>query len=1168
MRQLALMEEQLQVLGELRQRALASGAAPAQATAAAIPTCQPSPEPGIPPRPDRAPDSRVGPPEELHPQILPLTEAQRGMLALTLMDPEANRAYAESITLRFQGPLEAGLLHQALQHVVDRHGALRTTFAPSAEHQIVHPARTVDLPLVDFTRFSEADRARELESWVREEEQLPMDLVEGPLMRARLLRVDPQEHFLVLTLHHLISDGHSFGLLVSELKEFYNGLRNGTTPSLPRPPGYQAHIDWVSARQAGDQAGADEAYWTGQFSSGIPGLDLPADLPRPPRFGFRGGRVTTTVDAGRARAWRKAGARQSCTLFMTLLAGFHSLLHRLTGQDRVMCGTPSAPPPVTPANDLFGYRINVLPIQTRVAPDTRFCDLLQQLKQTVVEATQHQDYFFGRLWKKLGQARDLSHPPFYSVLFNIDREWRQPEFDALQVSGSTLASRNPRRTTQADLGINILERTDGTLFVELDYNADLLLPETADRWLGHYLTLLDGALSGPEIEVRSLPLLSTTEIHQLLVGWNGTDHPHADLAPVQELFRAQARRTPDRVAATDPARSVTYRDLERRSNQLAHHLRQRGVKRDQLVGLCLRRSVDLPAALLAILKAGGAFLPIDPDYPRDRIDYMLQDARVEVLLTETALLRQLAGSAPQVVPLDGGSEAASIAACPTWGPPDATGPGDLAYVVYTSGSTGRPKGVMIPHGALSNHSRWAQRTHPVTEEDAVLVKSPFSFDASINELLVGLLWGARTVMAGPGVHRDPVQLLQLVWREQITLLDVVPSLLAVLVEEPDIARCDSLRRVICGGEALPPGLVRRFAERCPRALLQNCYGPSESTIDTTSFDYPPGSPLEEDRVVIGTPVDNTQCHIVDASGELVPVGVPGELWIGGAGLARGYWGRPDLTASAFHPDPFSEEPGARVYRTGDRCRRLPDGRIEFLGRMDSQVKLRGHRVEPGEIESVLALHPWVEQAAVAIRSNAAGAPCLAAYVVLKPGPARSSAASGSEGQGEPAAMEPLREALRERLPEAMIPSVILPMDRLPLTPSGKIDRNALPPIDAIAGRDPVHREPPATPLEEKLAALWTRLLGLETVGVEANLFDLGGDSILVSRLSLEARAAGLSVSPGLIFRHQTIRELARALESSSPTGAPAVALRKKVGEMSPEEVRRLLAEKKKQKRAA
>ena len=916
---------------------------------------------------------------------IPLGESQAGLWVLGQTDPHALRAYHESVTLDLRGGVARDAVQRALQATVNRHEALRTTVSTDGEAQTIHAGMTVELPEVNFAEVPAAELPARLRDAFRAAEGAAFDFERGPVVHARWLRLAEDHCLLALTFHHLLGNGPSYWAFLEDFTALLGAELAGTSVELPPALGLSGYLDW-RAKQTAARAEADETFWRGQFEGGVPTLELPADHPRPARRSHRGGRQTLTLGRELTAALRKTAAARRGSLFMVLLAAFETLLHRLSGQHDLVVGTSyEGEARSLPGGDrLFANTTNVVPLRSRVDASTRFADLFAATKDRVFAADEHQNFFFGHLTKRLGLPHDPSRPPVFSAFFNYESGKFQrevaPGLTVELLTDDEVPSRSPRDTAMFELYLNVAEK-DGELRCEIDHSTDLYDGGTVARWLGHYQTLLDGVVADPEANLWTLPLLSEGERTTLLHGWNATHVAYPlETSTLHGLFELQAERTPAAPALIFEGETLTYRRLHRRANKLAHHLRGLGVGKDSLVGVCMERSVEMVVALLGILKAGAAYVPLDPDDPADRLRFMLDDARVPVLLTQSHLSAKLPPSGSRVIPLD---TAWPLIAKESPDPlPASAGPDDLAYVIYTSGSTGQPKGAMNTHRGICNRLLWMQDFYQLTAGDRVLQKTPFSFDVSVWEFFWPLRSGAALVLARPRLHGDSAYLASLIAEQQITTLHFVPPMLAAFLEEGRLPeRCAALRRVLCSGEALPHELQTRFFETFPDQFpeLHNLYGPTEAAVDVTFWRCLRDDPRPV--VPIGRPIANTQIYLLDPRGEPVPIGVPGELHIGGVGVARGYLHRPELTAGKFVPDPFSADPQTRLYRTGDLARWREDGTILYLGRMDHQVKVRGFRIELGEIEGVLNAHPAVRESVVVVREDTPGDRRLAAYFV-------------------------------------------------------------------------------------------------------------------------------------------------------------------------------------------
>jgi amino acid adenylation domain-containing protein len=1059
--------------------------------------------------------------------FFPVSDGQERLWLIDQMLPGSS-AYSITAAVCFEGPLDPHLLELALGEVVRRHETLRTTFqtAGGVPVQVVAPPSSVTtfpVRILDLAGLAEPDR--EIERLAREEAEIPFDLARGPLLRVALLRLGPESHLLLLALHHIISDGWSMRVLLRETRILYQAYRERRPSPLPDLP--IQHIDFVEWQQrwlASDAARRQLAYWKEQIGEHPPVLQLPSDRLRPTVQTLRGATHHFTVRRGLTDRIEQLSRSGGTTTFVTWLAAFQTLLHRLSHQTEILVGFPIANRRRVEIQDLIGFFVGTLVLRGEITAATRFRDHLLHLHRSALGAYDHQDLPFGSLIKELQLQRESGHSPLFQASFAY-HNLEPPNWD---LPGLRLTPRDfDRGTAMFDLTLVLRQGSDGAEGA-FEYSTDLFDAPTVARFESCFQVLLEGILADPDGRISDLPLLSEAQRH-LLLSWNDTAVAYAQATRcLHELILEQAARTPDAVAVFDEQKSLTYGELAARSARLARHLQTLGVGPEVRVGLCLERSVEMVVGLLGILSAGGAYVPLDPSYPLERLLYMLEDSAVEILLvrgSEAAVRPDLVGGR-RLVDLD------RLLDLPTSARADigrGTLPDNLAYVIYTSGSTGRPKGVMNTHRSVVNRLLWGQLQYGLTREDRVLQKTPFSFDVSVWELFWPLLEGARLVMARPGGHQDGGYLVRTIAEQEITTLHFVPSMLAVFLETPGLEQCTSLRRVMASGEALSHGLQQRYFARLG-APLHNLYGPTEAAVEVTWWDCDPEDP--RGLVPIGRPVANTAIHLLDPSFHAVPVGVAGQLCIGGVQVARGYLGRPDLTAEKFLPDPQGPA-GARIYATGDLARRLPAGEIDYLGRIDHQVKVRGFRIELGEIESVLAAHPGVREAVVVAHSETAGAR-LVAYVVADAAANRGGLVNG------------LRRSCREALPEAMMPSAFVVLDALPLTPNGKVDRRALP-APPSSGSAVGESPGPRTPVEEIVAAIWSEVLRVERVGIEDSFFDLGGHSLLANQVVSRLREAfGMELSLRDFFAAPKVKDLARRLttgEGGAALSAPPLVAR-------------------------
>jgi len=1076
-------------------------------------------------------DTRVG--QDLsaeqggRPATGPLSFGQEQLWVIDQLAP-GSPAYNIVEGLRLSGPLDVAALERALAAVVRRHEALRTTFraatADGRPVQVIAPALAVPLRVVDLGALPAATREAAAQERAAEEARLPFDFGRGPLLRATLLRLDAGAHLLVLVVHHIVADGWSMGLLIRELAACYAAAVDGAEApaELPVLPVQYADFarqqrEWLRGENIADHL----AYWTQQLGGMPDSLDLPADRPRPPVQTFRGAWYEFALPAELYAAIVRLSQKERVTPFMTLLAAFQALLHRYTGRDDIVVGSPVAGRTRTETEGLIGLFMGMLVLRGDLAGDPTFRELLGRARDLALDAYDHQDMPFEHLVEELRPARDPSRNPLFQVMFALQNMPAPPN----NMAGVDLRREEIHTgTAKFDLSLILIPQTeDGGLRGLLEYNTDLFEEATIARMAEHFRTLLEGIAADPDRRLSALPLLTEVERRQLLVDWNSTVAPLPE-ATLPALVAAQAARTPDAVAVVCADEELTYAALEGRADRLARRLRELGVGPDVLVGLYTERSLAMVVGLLGILKAGGAYVPLDPSFPVERLAFMAADAALPVLVTQAALVGRLPAHAARVVLLDDPDPDPDAAAGDAGDAGGGATLDDLAYVLYTSGSTGHPKGVQIPHRALVNFLASMRRAPGLTAADTLLAVTTLSFDIAGLELYLPLIVGARLVVAGRDVAVDGAALAATLTRTGATVMQATPATWRLLLDAG--WQGDPRLTALCGGEALPGELAARLRPRV--GALWNMYGPTETTIWSTIQEVAEPVGAAGEVVPIGRPIANTQTYVLDGHMRPVPVGVPGELCIGGAGLARGYLGRPALTAERFVPDPFATAPGARLYKTGDRARYRPDGTLEYLGRLDNQVKVRGYRIELGEVEATLAAHPAVRQAVVTVREDTPGDARLVAYVVPEPG-------------GAPAAEE-LRALLRERLPAYMVPSAFVALAAFPLTPNGKVDRRALPAPDAAqpADTDAGAYVAPRTPTEREVATVWAEVLKLARVGAEDDFFDIGGHSLLATQVVARLRAArGPGMSLRTLFDAPTVALLAAALDALPPRQADA-----------------------------
>jgi amino acid adenylation domain-containing protein len=1056
--------------------------------------------------------------------LFPASFAQRRLWFLDQWEP-GTATYNVPIAVRLTGSLDVNALERSLNAIVSRHEVLRTTFEMKDGQPIqrVAPDSAVSLRILDLTTRPHAEREAEAQRLVMAEAHRPFDLSQGPLLRAMAVRLADAEHVVLLTIHHIVFDGWSTSVLFRELAACYNAFTAGApVPLSPLSIQYADFTIWQRDWLQGQELERELAYWRKQLSGALPLLQLATDHSRPSVQGSRGAHHPVRLSRGLTDRLTSVSRRERVTLFMTLLAAFQTLLYRYTEQEDILVGSAIAGRNQVELESLIGVFVNTLVLRTDLSGDPTFRELLDRVRDVTLGAYAHQDVPFEKLVEELHPERSLAHAPLCQAIFVFQNT---PQHTLELLGLATAPFDVTPETAKFDLSLSLREGPGG-LTGSFTYSTDLFEASTIARMATHFEILLEGISANPDRRLSQLPLLSDTERHQLLVEWNETDAAYPTHLCLHQLFEAQVAKTPHAIAVVCGAEDISYGALNARANQLARCLRARGVGPDVVVGVCLERSIDMEVALLGILKAGGAYVPLDPGYPQERLRFMLDEAAARVLVTESRLAGRLGTAAADLVCLDTARQ--TVASERGDNLESGATPESLAYVLFTSGSTGRPKGVMIPHRAVCNFMHWAQDAFPLTGDDRVLQRTPCGFDVSVWECYAPVLVGAQLIISPPGADFEPAQLVRTIAATRVTILQVVPSVLAQLLEEPDLPRCDSVRRVLSAGEALSCALQERFFERLD-ARLYNLYGPTETCIYSAGWTCRRGG---GERVVpIGRPIANTQLYVLDASRQPAPIGAAGELYIGGAGLAHGYINRPDLTAERFVAHPFSAEPGARLYRTGDRVRYLRDGNVEFLGRVDDQVKIRGVRIEPGEIEGVLRRHSAVREAVAVAREDAPGDRRLVAYLVARQQPAPSN--------GE------LRRFLSEALPEPMVPSTFVWLDALPLNASGKIDRQRLPAPSALRPDLPEAFIAPRTAVEETIARIWSEVLRRDHIGIHDNFFDLGGHSLLATQVISRIRAVhGKELSLRALFETPTVAGLAARLaadKTAEHSGASATA---------------------------
>lgn len=1038
----------------------------------------------------------------------PLSPMQQGMLFHSLSAP-ASGMYHEQVSVSLHGQLDASAFSRAWEQVVQRHAALRTSFFwedLDEPVQVVHRNVPLSWDRHDWRGLSRDEQAERFAAYLQVDRKRPFDLSHPPVMRLTLIRMSEDVHKFLWSYHHALLDGWSVSLVLKEVYGVYEAFCQEryieTAPARP----FRDYIKWLKQLDLSET----ENFWRAKLKgfaapTPVPGDQLCGSVTDNPNDYDS---LISKLPASLTEALQRFVRQHHLTLNTVIQAAWAMLLSRHSGAEDVGFGATVAGRPTTleTAETMVGAFINTVPVRVKASASDLLLPWLKQLQSQFAEVRKHEYASLVSIqgWSEVCRG-----------LFETLVVFENFPTDGLgQETSATLKIGDSAYSTRTNYPLTLMVVPEQEMCFRLMYDCRRIDASSITRLLDHYRTLLEGMIANPDRRLREIPMLTQTERKQLLVEWNDTTRNYLQHECLHELIEAQVRRTPDDVAVVFENTELTYRELNQRANQLAHYLAKLGVGPDVLVGICAERSIEMVIGLLGILKAGGAYVPLDPAYPRERLAFMLHDAQLPVLLTQAETMNRLPEHHAQLICLD--RDRQMLAREKTENPLSAVTGENLAYVIYTSGSTGQPKGAMNTHKGICNRLLWMQEAYRLTEADRVLQKTPFSFDVSVWEFFWPLLAGARLVIARPDGHRDSAYLVNMINEQKITTLHFVPSMLQMFLDDPGMEGCSSLKRVICSGEALTVALQERFFAKLG-AVLHNLYGPTEAAVDVTYWACQRGSSWP--TVPIGRPIANTQIYILDPDLQPVPIGVAGELHIGGIGLARGYLNRPELTNQKFIADPFSKQANARMYKTGDLARYLPDGNIEYLGRIDHQVKIRGFRIELGEIESVLSLHPRVRETVVLAREDTPGEKVLAAYVV----PSQESTPSANE----------LRVFLRQKLPEYMVPSAFVYLKSLPVTSNGKVDRAALPPHDPKASLVKESSLAPRTLTEKTLAKVWAEVLKLEQIGVHDHFFDLGGHSLLLAQVYRRLRGRfDREISLVDLFEYPTIAALAQHINGN------------------------------------
>ncbi|HLO86302.1 MAG TPA: amino acid adenylation domain-containing protein, partial [Nostocaceae cyanobacterium] len=1037
---------------------------------------------------------------------IPLSFAQQRLWFFDQFAP-GSPTYNLPRAVRLQGKLKINALAASLNEIIKRHEILRTSFVivDGQPVQVISNTVNLDLPIVDLQNIPQKQRETELYRLAKKEAQTGFDLAQSPLLRGKLLQLDAEEYVILLTLHHIVSDGWSTDILIREIAALYTAFCTAKPYPLPQLPiQYADFAIWQRRWLEGEALKNQLAYWQKKLSGELTILQLPTDRPRPKVQTYTGKTLSYVLPKSLTEALKTLSQQEGVTLFMTLLAGFKTLLYRYTGQTDILVGSPIANRNRAEIENLIGFFVNTLVLRSQFSPNSTFRDLLKQVREVALGAYAHQDLPFEKLVEEIQPERNLSHNSLFQVMFvfqnGVNKQLDLPglKVEPLEVNNTT---------AKFDLTL-VLEEVEQGLIANFEYNTDLFDEITISRLAANFEVLLTGIVDEPQQQIWQLPLMTTTEEQQLLKWSQGETNIVPELC-LHQLFEAQVERTPDAVAVVFENEQLTYRKLNLRANQLAHYLQELGVGPEVLVGICVERSPLMVIGILAILKAGGAYVPLDPAYPQERLVGMIEDAQVSVLLTQEKLQENLPFHHSQIVCLDIDRETISQESNPI----NKATPENLAYVIYTSGSTGKPKGVQISHRAVVNFLMAMRQTPGLTAQDILLSVTTLSFDIAALEIYLPLIVGAQVVIVSRQQASDGMQLSKLLSSSGATVMQATPATWRMLLSAG--WNGEQKLKILCGGEALDYTLAQQLQQRGRE--VWNLYGPTETTIWSAAWKVQNKEAIAKGGALpIASPIANTQFYILDPYNQLVPIGVAGELHIGGAGLARGYLHQSELTAQKFICNPFNSDSTSRLYKTGDLVRYQPDGTIEFLGRIDHQVKLRGFRIELGEIESALNQHPNIQASVVIVRENQPGDRHLVAYLVSK----------------SPQVIDTtqIRSFLQQKLPSYMLPTALIILDELPLTPNGKINRQALPAPNTSTKRKE-NFVSPHTPTEQIIADIWADVLGRKQIGIYDNFFDLGGHSLLATQVSSRVRETfRIDLPVRILFENPTVKNLVEQIE--------------------------------------
>jgi amino acid adenylation domain-containing protein len=1039
------------------------------------------------------------------------TEAQIEVWLSSLQSVEANCAYNEIASLVFDGELDSNRLKESIDKVVQRHGSLRSTFSEDGQQVIVHESANYGFESVDFRSGLNIELEQAIQEVIIEQACTPFDLMKGPLFRVVLQQISDTKHKLTIAAHHLVLDGWSLAVFCSDLGHFYDTLSGLDREPLPPANHYSDYASKMDAHFQSPEGIADEKFWVDQFADNIPVLDLPAEKKRPALRTYFGHRYDHQLSSELVERIRKVGAKSGCSLFNVMLAAFNAYVSRISGNDDFCVGIPTAGQAAMDQPELMGHCVNTMPLRTKVDAQQPFTDYMKASRTTLLDAFDHQCYSYGTLLRKLAPPRDPSRPPMLSVSFNID-----PIVDANELGFGDLEVEllvEPRKFENFEWFINGVIQKDKSIEMQVQYNSDLYSTHSIKFYLEGFETFLEGIADDPQVRIADLHIMSIPQREQVIVDWNSTEMEYPVEALLHTEFSRQAAETPEKTAVVFEDEVLTYAEVESRSNQIARYLQSQGVVAGDLVGICVNRSAHMLVNLYGIMKAGAGYVPLDPAYPSDRLQYMCDHSGLKLIVTENELSQRVAEfNKPQIAIDAAEKEINSFDSAPL---ETNAKPSDVCYVIYTSGSTGKPKGVQVPHGAVVNFLYAMQQTPGFGPDDSVLAVTTLSFDIAVLELYLPTISGGKVVIVDSLTAADGAKLAEQLEQHDISMLQATPATWRMMIQADWDGKRDL--KVLCGGEPMPQDLVAPLLDRCGE--LWNMYGPTETTVWSAAFQIIDA----EAPILIGKPIGNTQIYVLDANGNEVPVGCEGEVFIGGAGVTLGYRNQPKMTDERFiqnrYRNPFVNYVSDRLYKTGDLARYRFDGNIEFLRRNDKQVKVRGFRIELGEIEQNIKSHPAIEQTVAVVREDTPGDARLVAYVVVK--------------SGQSISPSQLREHLKESVPYYMVPQHFVTLDAMPQTNNGKIDYKSLPaPTAEVTESDIDDVAMPETAAEKWLAGVWEQILEIDDVALNDTFFDIGGHSLLVMKvITTVNNKTGVKLGPQE-FLMSTLEQMANRISES------------------------------------